>query len=226
MFVVSKDIPVKALSNLEKFGEVVLFETNNITYKAVSNHPDVFICQGPGKVVVAPNIPEKYYKILDDITEVVIGENEVKDKYPYSALYNAVVTGKYIIHNDKISDVSIIKTFANHEIISVKQGYARCSTLALNDGNYLTSDNGILKTLKASGFNGMYVNPSKILLPGFKNGFFGGTAGIIKDKVLFLGSIEYIDGGEKIKNFVEKAGFEVVELYDGPLFDGGSIVKV
>ena len=226
MFIVSKDIPVEALHNLQDLDDVILFETNGITYKAVSNHPDIFICKGVDKVVVAPNIPEKYYKIIDESANVIKGEKEVKNRYPYSAVYNAVITEKYIIHSKKITDNKIKETFPNHEIINVKQGYTRCSLLALDDKNYLTSDNGILKVLKEYGFNVLYVEPGEILLPGFKNGFFGGTAGMLGDKVLLTGSLKYINGGEEVKHFIKSAGFDLLELYDGPLFDGGSIISI
>lgn len=68
----------------------------------------------------------------------------------------------------------------------------------------------------------MYVNPEGIQLPGFDHGFVGGAAGIYKDQVFFIGNLDYFSEGEKFRHFL--SGYEIIELYDGPLFDGGSIL--
>jgi len=222
---VSKDIPGKAAEKLKEFGNVVLFETSGITYRQVSSHPDLFFCTNGENVVVAPNIPEKYKSVFKSRNKNIIpGKTGVGEKYPGSARYNVVLTESLLIHNLKITDPVVLETFSNLRKIDIPQGYARCSLLPLKNNSFITSDKGIYKVLEKEGFNVLYGNPEGIVLPGFKNGFFGGTAGVIDNKVLITGSLKYFQEGDKVKDFIASAKMEIIELYDGPLFDGGSIM--
>jgi hypothetical protein len=76
------------------------------------------------------------------------------------------------------------------------------------------------------GLECLYVSPGDILLPGFEHGFFGGTCGLFENKLLLLGSLRYFNDGEKIRQFLAKTKMEIIELYDGPLVDGGSILDI
>ena len=51
--------------NWQPYGEIVEFATEGITYEAISGHPDIFFCPTPAGLIVAPNLPEKYFKILE-----------------------------------------------------------------------------------------------------------------------------------------------------------------
>ena len=74
--------------------------------------------------------------------------------------------------------------------------------------------------------NVLYVNPEDIQLPGFKHGFFGGACGVYEDSVFLLGSLESFKAGKKVKSFLQSLEYEIIELFDGPLFAGGSILFV
>jgi len=101
-------MPEEAKSKLSAYGEVVEFATEGITYKAISGHPDIFFCPSPAGLVVAPNLPEKYFKILKQKgVKYMTGLSPVGQKYPESARYNAMFAGKLLIHNPDISDPSI-----------------------------------------------------------------------------------------------------------------------
>ena len=110
--------------------------------------------------------------------------------------------------------------------INVKQGFTRCSILPFKNNSFITSDEGICKTLNEYKFDYLYVNPSDIVLHGHKNGFFGGCCGVYENKIFIIGSLKYFLEGEKVKDFINKNGGEIIELYDGPLFDGGSILFI
>jgi len=75
-------------------------------------------------------------------------------------------------------------------------------------------------------FSVIYVNPENIILPGMKNGFFGGCCGIYKNKLYITGNLGYLKESKSIRSFIENAGFQIFELYDGPLYDGGSILFI
>jgi len=142
-------LPAKAIEKLSAYGTFVPFSTCNITYDAVSGHPDLFFCQQQQQVVVAPNMPEQYLIMLQNHgVSFTKGKLPVGKLYPQTSRYNAVVSSNFLIHNAKHTDPSLKKTFGKKEFIHVNQGYTRCNLLVLNDDLFITSDNGIFRQLK------------------------------------------------------------------------------
>ncbi len=224
-YIVNGNLPKEAIDKLSDFGNVVLFSTSGITYPQVSNHPDLFFCAGTRKWVVARNTPAEYIQKLKSLeVEYVLGSTPVGSVYPKSACYNAVVTDKYFIHKFSVSDAVLKKTYGHLNPVSIPQGYARCNLLPLKNNGFITSDKGIQKVLIEQNMDVLYVDSSQVLLPGFEHGFFGGCAGVYRDMVFLSGSLKYLNDGERVKNYLRKLNYQVIELYDGPLFDGGSIL--
>lgn len=223
--IADKKIPAKARIRLAEIGEIHALQTDKITYSAVSGHPDIFICKVNNAVIIAPNTGSKIRQKLDDINiSIFEGKNSIGTNYPLSAHYNAVITEKYLIHNLKYTDPSIIEACNHHKQIDVKQAYTRCSTIALANDRFITSDKGIQKALVKNGLEVLFVKPDGILLPGFDNGFIGGTCGIYGSTIFFIGNLDHFQEGEKVKQFL--TGYKIIELYDGPLFDGGSLIFI
>jgi len=98
--------------------------------------------------------------------------------------------------------------------------------LPLKNDCFITSDRGIENILKQEGLSCLYVSPKEVLLPGFKHGFFGGACGVFDNSVFILGSLNYFSEGNAVKNYLTGLGYELCELVDGKLFDGGSILIV
>ncbi len=220
-----KRIPSDALRRLQDFGRLILLETKDLVYDAISGHPDIFFCHTPEVVIAAPNIPDCYAKALaDNDIDYVKGHKAALGVYPGTASYNAVVTNKYFIGNVSIVDQKIRDFSKNLETFSVKQAYTRCNLLPLNGDAFICSDVGIHKKLLSEGIESLFVDPKGILLPGFEHGFFGGCCGIYGNKVFIIGSLNTMKDGHLIRSFMETHKHEVVELYDGPLFDGGSLL--
>ena len=226
MLIISdKRIPEKAKEKLQHYGDVMFIETEGIVYEAVSGHPDIFFCYSGNGLVVAPNLPDNLKrKLINYQVDFIEGNKPVGKKFPASASYNAVVTSKYLIHNLKYTDRAILNNTGNLIQIDVNQAYTRCNLLPVNEDCFITSDRGIEKTLLQKGLEVLYVEPSDILLPGFRNGFFGGACGVYENKVFITGSLDRFGDGNKVRTFLKRFDMEVVELYDGRLFDGGSIL--
>lgn len=211
--------------NLSKYFEVIDFETKSITYDTISCHPDIFLLKLQNRLYIPKNLPDKYLKILENtsyklnILDLVIGE-----KYPQTALLNIAVDDRTFIHNLKITPKEILG-FPNYHYINVNQGYSRCSIIPLNDF-YITSDKGVFKKLLSEGLDVNYVDNDNIILEGYDKGFIGGTCGIWKQKILFMGSLKHYNWGNDIRNKLENHNYEIIELYDGHLFDGGTIVII
>lgn len=216
-------IPKPALAKLMDFGTVFPILSSGITYPAISGHPDIFFCKTEKELIVAPNLPDSIKtKLVQLSVPVCDGLAEVGFAYPHTAPYNCVLTDKYLIHNTKFTDPTVLQKTTHLKKIHVKQGYTRCNLLSLKNDRFITSDKGIETELKKRGFEVLFVSPEGILLPGFEHGFFGGCCGVLDNKIFFIGSLNQFPEGEKVRNFLE--GYEIVELYDGPLFDGGSLI--
>ncbi len=229
LIIVDQRIPEEAKKNLSSFGEVLEFFTRGITYDAISGHPDVFFCQTPLGLIAAPNTPEK---ILDRLSEhgvpFKLGKNPVGNVYPETARYNAVFTQKHLVHNLTFTDPSVTTCLVDdvrseYKVINVNQGYTRCNLIAANDESFLTSDKGIQIALSSAGLNVTYISPVDTVLPGFKHGFTGGCCGISDNKLYVIGNLNFCGDREIMQAFVHENNLTLVELYDGPLFDGGGI---
>ena len=223
LIIVDKRIPEPVLEALRKYGDVLLLETSGITYPAISGHPDIFFCRTESKLVIAPNTPNEIKEQLTNSTiSFIEGKQIVGAEYPQTAIYNALATSRFLFHNLNYTDQVILSLCDQLEKIDLKQAYTRCSVLALKNDRFITSDKGIEKALLKRGLVVLFVNPKGILLPGFDHGFFGGTCGIYEDKIFFIGSLDHFPEGEKVRNFL--FDYEIIELYDGLLFDGGSLI--
>ena len=218
-------MPEMAKTKLAAYGEIVEFATEGITYEAISGHPDIFLCPTPAGLIVAPNLPEEYFKILNEKgISYTIGQLPVGIQYPDSARYNTLVTRKFIVQNDAISDSTIPKLNPNHEIINVRQGYVRCNLLALPNNSFITYERGIEKSLFQRKLEVLFVDPACVKLDGFEHGFFGGTCGIHENLLFICGSLTYFKEQELIREFTEKDGVQIIELYDGRPVDVGTIL--
>jgi len=227
IIITNKNIPEAAISRLKNYGKVVHFETKGITYQAISGHPDVFFCLLEKQIIIAPNTPIEIKNELTNYNMPFIeGQGDVGNSYPETAIYNAVVTEKFLIHNLKITDNSIREACSDKTSIHVNQAYTRCNLLALKNDSFITSDKGIYETLLTKKLNVLYVNPQGIILPGFSNGFFGGACGVSQNQIFTIGSLSQFADGEKVITFLEDQGYQTIELYNGPMYDGGSLIFI
>jgi hypothetical protein len=214
-----------SMHQLSDIGDLVFIETHDIVYKAISNHPDIFFCPMGDKLIVAPNLPQKYKSYLQEKgVNLVEGIKSLNLEYPETAYYNAVVTDSFIIGNEKLMDQSIKDLSDNRKLIHVKQAYTRCNLLPLPNDRFITSDKGILKQLEKNNLDVLFVNPEGIKLESFSHGFFGGCCGVRGNKVFIMGNLNHFPQGDKVRDYL--ADMEIIELYDGPLLDVGSIIFV
>lgn len=227
LIIADKRIPAPALKTLSKYGEAVLIKTSGITYEAISGHPDIFFTLVNRHLVTAPNLPDNYINLLEGKgIRFVKGELPVGVKYPDTAGYNVVCTDKYLLHNFRYTDPVITKLSDNLDLIHINQGYARCNLIPLKEDHFITSDEGIYRVLKNYNLEVLLADPKGIVLPGFKHGFIGGTAGVHENEIFFIGKLAFYPDGKKIRDFLSSLNYSIIELYEGPLIDGGSLVFI
>ncbi|HOY30637.1 MAG TPA: hypothetical protein PKW80_02045 [Bacteroidales bacterium] len=222
--IADKRLPSEAKHQLGLFGNLLEFESSGIVYEAISDHPDVFMCDTGAGLIVAPNMPSDYIDLFTmNNINYKTGNIPLGKRYPDTAMYNAVITGKYLIHNLKYTDKTILEECNNKIHLHTNQAYTRCNLMALNENDFITSDRDIEKILKAQELNVLYVDPDGILLPGFRNGFFGGCCGLYRGILCITGNIQHMAAGSSIQRFIENSSLESFPLCDGELFDGGGI---
>lgn len=222
--IVDARLPEQASKALRRYGKLLPLLTKQCTYDSISGHPDLFFCPTPTSLVCAPNTPEELYTTLIKAgIESVKGSLPVSPKYPGSAAYNAFTNHSFFIHNTRYSDPLLLAHCDTLQAIHVNQGYTRCN-LTEAGGLYMTSDKGMERILRKNGLDVFFIKPDTIRLPGERHGFFGGCTGHWQNNLFLTGSCDYFPEGSELKTELTRRGIEVIELYNGPLFDAGSIL--
>lgn len=202
---------------LENTGHVIHnFPELRTVSSLVANHPDVLLC----KLGARPESP-----IYEGIP------NELSPLYPGDCRYNAACTGKFFIHRLDITDSKLLaaaKASCGNELelIDVRQGYAKCSTVIVDENSIITYDRGIAKPCEAAGMNVLLVKPGFVKLRGANTGFIGGASGRVDGQIVFNGDLSVHPNFREITAFIEAQvlGCKWFESYE--LEDIGSIITV
>lgn len=209
---ISKDADERLKKYIEDKGyEAVDEEGEGDVDLAIACHPDIYHC----RMGIAPEAP------------VFDGEpSELGRKYPKDAIYNAACTGTFFIHDPAITDQSLLQlAYAMGMVfVPVKQGYAKCGTVIVDEQSVITADEGIASACEKAGLAVLRVSRGHVKLEGYKYGFLGGASGRIGDEVIFHGDLSAHPDFENIKEFIEKRELTVKWFPEFPLIDIGTIL--
>ena len=176
---------------------------------------------------MAPNAPDELFVFLEcHNINYVRGKREVGYELYNSVQYNCLSTPDFHFHKSGYTDPTILEMNKTRELIPLSQAYTRCSLVHLCDNNYLTSDRGIEKVLLRKGFSCFYFNPEQITIRDHNNGFIGGAIGIWSKKIFFNGNIELHSDGQRLREYLIDLDFDIINLSDKFLYDGGCIFFV
>lgn len=200
-------------------------------YEAINGHVDIqlnILDKKSKKVIINKNIDENFKKKLSDLNiQYIESKNMLKPSYPNNIFLNALILDKYLIHNLKFSDETLLIEEANKTLINVKQGYTKCSCLPITNNALITSDVGIYKTLSKYEFDILLLPPGDILLDGLNYGFIGGTGGLInKETIAFFGNLNQYKYGDEVKSFLKKHNVKPIYLSNNKLYDRGSLFVI
>lgn len=150
------------------------------------------------------------------------------DKYPRDCLLNCLIIGDKAFGNAKALDEYLLEYLknSNFEFINVKQGYAKCSTLVVDEKHAITADCSIYKALTENDIDVLKIENGNILLPGYDYGFIGGASGKLGNSIIFTGSIKTHPQGSEIARYIKSCGLEIIELNQGKLIDIGGIIEL
>jgi hypothetical protein len=218
----------QAINSLKECVEdLFVFQTSDTTYNSISGHPDIFIYQDNNHLVVASNAPIELFKFLNNYNIAYLkGERDVGHALDNSVQYNCLSTSQFLFHKSGFTDTVILEINKDKDFVQLPQAYTRCSLVHLCEDSYLTSDRGIEKVLLQKGLACFYFNPEEIIIQDHKNGFIGGAIGIWAKRIFFNGNIELHADGQRLKEHLLNLGFDIVNLSDEYLYDGGCIFFV
>ena len=203
----------------------------------VAAHADTLIADGIGWVPItnadtAANLPEPVR------AAILTTDDTPRGGYPADCAFNALALGAciYARRASLAASVRAAAETAGRRIVDVRQGYAKCSALALPSRNAaVTADAGMAAAMEANGVQVLRIRPGHIALAGCDYGFLGGAAFAddpvqccslhAKPAVYFFGDLLRHPDGAAIAQFLAAKGFDAVSL-GGELTDYGSAVVV
>ncbi len=166
---------------------------------------------------------EKSNEQMFDFGELKRLDFDQGNVYPYDCALNCVVAGGKVICGRSAPK----ELFRGMTVIEVNQGYAKCSTIPLNESAFITSDKSIYKALVKNGCDVLLTNNDGIMLDGYDCGFIGGCSGKVSEKLLvFTGDIKKHKDHENIKSFCANHQIDIYSLGNNFLYDHGGILPI
>ena len=233
MMIVSGDMPIEMTKRLHSCVSNIIRtpELANLP-RPICSHPDMqMVIPLEGVIIHAPNLDAALAQSLKNTGFMMVpGEKCPNGTYPSDIPYNAAVIGKRAFLNTRFSDARVMEYLkkAGISISHVNQGYAKCSTLIVNNDALITSDHGIFNAARAQNMDVLLIPPQKkIVIDGFDHGFIGGASGLIsKTEIVFAGGFDKLDDAETIERFLGKYGIKPVSLGMGDVLDIGSLIPL
>ena len=232
MFVITeKRISTEAVTALAKYGfEPILLPPADYLSPPVASHTDMLIFMGFGRLFCHRRYYESNSALIDRIAtlsglELILSDETTGEKYPLDVLFNACLVGNRLICNEKTVSRLILEAARGlyYEIVSVSQGYTKCSVAVVSEDAIITADKAISKACSNAGIDVLMVAEGHITLPPYDFGFIGGAGGVCRDKVYFCGSLDSHPDSKSIKEFCAKHLKNAASLSDEELFDVGTI---
>ena len=230
-FVIANGLSETAFHNIINLGiDVIKTDVNFAVNEHISFHADIsFFFDGEDTLFIASEMTEYENMLKDIVTFVKVIPEKLGKEYPSDVLLNCAVTGRNLICNVDTVSPTVLKYLKDKgfSIISVKQGYTKCSVLPVSYNAIITDDPSIAKACVNAGIDVLSVSKGSVTLQGFDYGFIGGASGkISRDTIAFCGNIDTHTDAAKIKEFLNKYSMKYLSLDDNKLYDIGSIIPL
>ncbi|MCI8388673.1 MAG: hypothetical protein HFE63_09435 [Clostridiales bacterium] len=208
--------------------------------RIVQTHADTLVFEYGGHLIMNRG----YLTQLDLPTQLAARVEPTEDyphgNYPDDVRFNALVIGRNMYAKRSALSPALISLANENQlnIVNVRQGYARCSVLALPSANAaVTADSGLADALEANGVRVLRISAGGIRLDGCEYGFIGGASFVddpqcccslhSRPTVYFYGSLGIHPDGERIRQFIEGCGYNVITLMQSESlcdFGGGIVI--
>lgn len=194
----------------------------------VSFHPDI-LCHhlGEKKIVVYP-YSHGLNLTLDRLgMDVVWVDTPFEQHYPRDVALNSVRIGDYLICNQKYTNKFVLASVNKENIIDIPQGYAKCSTLIVDEDSIITADTIIAQKFNDLGKSALLIRQGDVRLDGHDYGFIGGAGvKLSKDKLYLTGKLSTHKDCDIIKEFLLQRNIELIEGGYEQLVDVGSMIPL
>ena len=228
--VVDIRIPKAAEAALATHGfSVVKLPPHPVLPRPVASHPDMLVFFAHDAIFCTRSYFEIAQKELETISAryqkpIRLVSDEVGSVYPRDILLNAAPLGDKLICHPKHTARELT---ALCEVVPVKQGYAKCSTVILGSRAIITEDASIAQAAEQHGIDVLRIFPNAVHLEGYDTGFLGGAASLAPyggtDNIYFCGDLNSHPNAREIQLFCKQHGFSAVSLSNEPLTDIGPI---
>ena len=202
---------------------------------AVASHTDIILFHHKNTLIASKEYFSTNASLADEIRaalpshNIILSDERQRGRYPYDAIFNALVIGKYLFaKTDTVCpDILRYAEISDLTVVHTNQGYPACTVLPVGQSAAVTADFGMARLMSDCGIEVLTVSQDEaIKLPPYRNGFIGGAAGAFDDKILFIGNFDALSEHEKISVFLKKHGYRAISLDPDAsvLFDLGGIL--
>ena len=212
---------------LGKYGYICIpTEKSADVSEPISLHADVLYLKIAPKQLFISQCQKNNIELLDkygySITKIKLAPG-----YKTECRLNVAVSEDCVVYNPDTS-VSTECFAENKQLIYVKQGYTKCSTIVLVNNCFITEDEGIYRALCSSGRKCLLITKGYVKLDGYDYGFIGGASAYLSaaKKLLFFGDISKHPDFEKIKAFCKECNCDIKWIENMQLTDIGGAVEV
>lgn len=228
--IVDSRIDKKCESSLAKMGyKVIKAAPSPYLATPVASHPDMLFFVAKGRLVCEKRYRNDNADTLEMIASVgglqlLEADELLSAQYPADVLFNAAPIGERLVCRKSSVSSAVLGLYAENDIINVRQGYAKCSSLTVGDGAIVTADPSVAKEAERAGISVLRIGSGGVRLDGYDCGFIGGACGDDGEHILFCGDISLHPDGEIIADFCRRRGREPISLSDGELYDYGTLI--
>ena len=231
---VDERISAECYSSLQRCGfNVITLPKNPSLPEAIASHPDSLMFRYGDRLITTADYCDRAAYIFSDLREyypalkICFTADTLGKRYPDDCRFNALTVGKNLVcRSESISEAILRMAEKNGlSVVNSRQGYPACTTLLIDEGNAVTSDEGMARLLTSLSVSVSLISAGGISLPPYEYGFIGGASFVCGDSVYFFGDPLLHPDGEKIAEAVLRAGKRIVALSSAPLADiGGALV--
>lgn len=197
----------------------------------VASHPDMLLAL-PGErcIVPAQYAAQPCASRALAALEHAAGARIESSPYPIGGSYPADIGYNVLLCGDILCgllphvspDVLRAARETGLRTVSVKQGYAGCSTLVCGE-LAVTADPSVRAALAQEGVPVFSLPPGGVSLAGYSCGFIGGASGYAADTAVFFGDPALHPRGAALCAELERRNIAVYALSGAPLCDFGGI---
>lgn len=210
--------------------KLILTEKCEDLQDPVSFHPDM-LCHhfGGRNILVYPYSYSLERELLEIGMLVERYKKPLTAQYPGDVALNAAQVGENLICNKKYTDERLFSsdTYKYKRIINIAQGYAKCSTLIVDETSIVTSDCQLAALWKEAGLSALLVSPGGIRLDGHDYGFIGGAGvKISPSELYFTGTLSSYKDAHLLREFLLERGITPLEGAYDRLVDVGSMIPL